>query len=478
MRHAPVLEVTAGYFAGKDHADGRVAGVGGNPMVELLDFWFWPFEELQEVALLVEKQSGDSPRFVIFVSVFEDVFDVVLAEIGVGAAEVEELEERGGHFLGLKTERNPLLSRQKLWVSVTGTLKKFFLSTSELSEYEKRYGGRLLEAVSRSFYLSLKFLPAELRGSISLAYLLARLTDTLADAEGLPPGVRLELLNELGALLQSDDEECLLAEGGGTALARRLLAEVVPQLQDEGEQRLVAELEGLFEWLTRVSEAHGKLIREMLSPIVKGQLLDIDRFSHAEASAGTVGCLPEGDALDEYTYLVAGCVGAFWTDMCAMETRGFSRSFGPGEMRERGIRLGKGLQLINVLRDFPRDLAGGRCYLPAAEIEAAGIDPADPGLRRLGKELWPLWKPWIQRCWGHLDAGLEYLEDVQPRRLLLPTGLPLMLASKTLRRLEAASWSEIEQRVKVSRGEVMQTTKELGLAAVMRGRLGKIYRGE
>ena len=149
---------------------------------------------------------------------------------------------------------------------------------------------------------------------------------------------------------------------------------------------LVAELEGLFEWLTRVSEAHGKLIREMLSPIVKGQLLDIDRFSHAEASAGTVGCLPEGDALDEYTYLVAGCVGAFWTDMCAMETRGFSRSFGPGEMRERGIRLGKGLQLINVLRDFPRDLAGGRCYLPAAEIEAAGIDPADPGLRRLGKE--------------------------------------------------------------------------------------------
>ena len=89
------------------------------------------------------------PRFVIFVSVFEDVFDVVLAEIGVGAAEVEELEERGGHFLGLKTERNPLLSRQKLWVSVTGTLKKFFLSTSELSEYEKNVmEGRLLEAVS------------------------------------------------------------------------------------------------------------------------------------------------------------------------------------------------------------------------------------------------------------------------------------------------------------------------------------------
>ena len=74
---------------------------------------------LQEVALLVEKQSGDSPRFVIFVSVFEDVFDVVLAEIGVGAAEVEELEAASGHICQLTSGRNVWLSSWKFGGSVT-----------------------------------------------------------------------------------------------------------------------------------------------------------------------------------------------------------------------------------------------------------------------------------------------------------------------------------------------------------------------
>jgi len=30
------------------------------------------------------------------------------------------------------------------------------------------------------------------------------------------------------------------------------------------------------------------------------------------------------------------------------------------DLRARGVRLGKALQLVNVLRDAPRDLAAGR----------------------------------------------------------------------------------------------------------------------
>ena len=39
----------------------------------------------------------------------------------------------------------------------------------------------LLKRVSRSFYLSLRLLPRQVRESIALAYLLARLSDTLVD---------------------------------------------------------------------------------------------------------------------------------------------------------------------------------------------------------------------------------------------------------------------------------------------------------
>ena len=41
----------------------------------------------------------------------------------------------------------------------------------------------LLEATSRSFYPTLKYLPKKIRGQIGLLYLLARVADTIADSK-------------------------------------------------------------------------------------------------------------------------------------------------------------------------------------------------------------------------------------------------------------------------------------------------------
>src|SRR5260370_23512733 len=55
----------------------------------------------------------------------------------------------------------------------------------------------LLRDVSRSFYLTLRVLPAGIRPQIGLAYLLARTTDTIADTELVPSDQRLEALHVL-----------------------------------------------------------------------------------------------------------------------------------------------------------------------------------------------------------------------------------------------------------------------------------------
>src|SRR5215472_16935160 len=55
----------------------------------------------------------------------------------------------------------------------------------------------LLRDVSRSFYLTLRVLPARIRPQIGLAYLLARTTDTIADTELLPLDQRLGALEAL-----------------------------------------------------------------------------------------------------------------------------------------------------------------------------------------------------------------------------------------------------------------------------------------
>jgi len=55
----------------------------------------------------------------------------------------------------------------------------------------------LLKATSRSFYLTLRVLPAAVRPQIGLAYLLARTTDTIADTELVPLAQRVEALQRL-----------------------------------------------------------------------------------------------------------------------------------------------------------------------------------------------------------------------------------------------------------------------------------------
>ena len=55
----------------------------------------------------------------------------------------------------------------------------------------------LLKATSRSFYLTLRVLPARVRPQIGLAYLLARTTDTIADTELVPPAQRIHALQIL-----------------------------------------------------------------------------------------------------------------------------------------------------------------------------------------------------------------------------------------------------------------------------------------
>ena len=56
----------------------------------------------------------------------------------------------------------------------------------------------ILKSVSRSFYLTIRFLPRPLREPIGLAYLLARATDTIADTAEIPAAVRLTNLKTAG----------------------------------------------------------------------------------------------------------------------------------------------------------------------------------------------------------------------------------------------------------------------------------------
>ena len=85
------------------------------------------------------------------------------------------------------------------------------------------------------------------------------------------------------------------------------------------------------------------------------------------ASEENIVALKKDAELDDYTYRVAGCVGEFWTKMCRAHLFP-GAALDEAMLLANGVRFGKGLQLVNILRDLPVDLRNGRCYLPAEEL--------------------------------------------------------------------------------------------------------------
>src|SRR5256885_11227494 len=63
----------------------------------------------------------------------------------------------------------------------------------------------ILARVSRSFYLSIRLLPKKLRDPVSLGYLLARASDTIADTTELPLELRMEKLQLLIRGIQGEE---------------------------------------------------------------------------------------------------------------------------------------------------------------------------------------------------------------------------------------------------------------------------------
>src|SRR5258707_4007113 len=97
----------------------------------------------------------------------------------------------------------------------------------------RRLQTSILRSVSRSFYLSIRLLPAQLREPVALAYLLARTTDTVADTGRISRTVRTETLKMLTNGIQGRASREVVID---------LTASFVPLQENVAERRLLVAL--------------------------------------------------------------------------------------------------------------------------------------------------------------------------------------------------------------------------------------------
>jgi farnesyl-diphosphate farnesyltransferase len=268
----------------------------------------------------------------------------------------------------------------------------------------------LLRRTSRSFYLTIRLLPRGLRADITLAYLLARATDTIADTSTAPVEQRMKLLSAARSSLRQ-----ATIEGYDPQTWIRCQ-------RDPAEVALLERLPHLWATLHACETSVQNLIADLMGHILEGQIFDLMRF---DEGAGPLSA----EELERYTYLVAGSVGEFWHELSRLKLGAYSTD-APEVMKSRARHYGQALQLVNIIRDRNMDQALGRIYLLSEDLPRAA-----------------------QQAREWLGEGAEYCAALRSGRLRYATLLPALLGFRTLNLCTAQPLGTLTP-VKVPRAEV------------------------
>jgi farnesyl-diphosphate farnesyltransferase len=308
----------------------------------------------------------------------------------------------------------------------------------------------LLKRVSRSFYLTLRILPRAIKPQLGLAYLLARATDTVADTDVIDAQHRQAVLADLQKSIEAvcDGQVPLLPDFTEFIESLKTPAE----RQNEAERVLLQNFCTLLEEFKNFGEADRREIRTVLGIITHGQKMDLVRFC---SSANSLVALTTDKELDTYTYEVAGCVGEFWTHLC--RTHLFPKvTLDDKQLLDDAVLFGKGLQLVNILRDLPKDLLQGRCYIPEERLSQYGLKSVD--LLDAGNmpRFQPLYDEYLQRAEDFLLAGWRYTTTLpfSSVRVRLACAWPILIGVQTVELLRHSNVLDACQRVKITRSDI------------------------
>lgn len=307
---------------------------------------------------------------------------------------------------------------------------------------DERFQNAVLAGVSRTFALTIPQLPQPLRRTVTNAYLLCRIADTIEDDPGIEAADKEAFHRWLIDILDGRDD----AASFSRHLAAKLSDESSPQ-----EKELIRYTDRVIGVTRGLAAPTQAILSRRIAVMCRG----MPAFQRHPRPDG----LPDVAALDQYCYFVAGVVGQMLTELFCDYSPRIARS--RTELLNLSASFGQGLQMTNILKDIWEDRARGACWLPrdvfaAHDYDLAALEPGrNPeafaaGLNHL-----------VGVAHGHLRNALAYT-------LLIPAREPgirrfclwsLVLAVLTLQRIRSNPGFDTGQQVKVSRRTVRSVVR-------------------
>lgn len=194
---------------------------------------------------------------------------------------------------------------------------------------------RVLEETSRTFFLPIVRLPEGLQEAVASGYLCLRAIDEVEDHPSLEGKAKANILQAMSIVLQAQTS------------VENFTHEAFTQIFESFGLDLPEVTTRIGEWACYAPKFIAPRVWEATASMA-------DRMAHWAANGFKV--ITKAD-LDRYTYGVAGAVGLLLCDLWGwFEKVQIDRS--------AGIQFGRGLQLVNILRNRKEDLARGVDFYP------------------------------------------------------------------------------------------------------------------
>lgn len=256
----------------------------------------------------------------------------------------------------------------------------------------------VLKLTSRTFYIPIKLLNPTLRKIVGSAYLCMRAIDEIEDHEELHSETKQHLLYATSKLLQTKFDNAAYIEL--VKPYEELLPEVTLRLGD---------------WLSVCPGSFIEKVQESTSIMADGMAKWVEKDWVVKTK----------EDLDEYTYYVAGLVGVMLSDIWSIYD-------GTETDRELAIAYGRGLQVVNMLRNQDEDADRGVHFIPDGWTRADMFNYAEL----------------------NLNKAEDYINSIKTKNILLFCKIPHTLARKTLNALTSG-------KEKMDRTEVETTVDEI-----------------
>lgn len=303
----------------------------------------------------------------------------------------------------------------------------------------------LLKNTSRSLYLSARLLPTDVRDSFCIAYLLCRYADSIADTSLISPEKRLHWINKFPDMILHPNQQD----------QQQLVAEISGSSGNIYEEKLLHNFPLCLQAFNTLTENQKQTIMEVVHAVCDGMKMDLAVFPSEKSKQ--VKALATAKELEHYCHLMGGAPGIFWSKLILSHVK---VSIEEKTFLALGRDIGDAEQIVNILRDLPRDLRIGRCYFPEEELRQHGLSVEDLLEEKNSTRFEPIKQKWI--AWGRekLRSAKKYFKALPKTQIKHRAAVawPVLWAGDTLNKIsQELNLLDNARRVKIPRSRIYQT---------------------